>query len=64
MLEEAKKLRTPQMYAAFALDLNTGLRDKELRQIRWAQIDLIDKRALTVGKAKTAAGTEASFPDE
>jgi integrase len=31
MLEEAKKLRTPQMYAALALDLNTGLRDKELR---------------------------------
>jgi integrase len=62
MLEEAQKLRTPQMYAAFALDLNTGLRDKELRQIRWAQIDLIDKKALTVGKAKTAAGTGRVIP--
>ena len=40
MLEEAKKLRTPQMHAALALDLNTGLRDKELREIRWEQIDL------------------------
>ena len=39
MLEEAKKLRTPQMHAALALDLNTGLRDKELREIRWGQID-------------------------
>jgi hypothetical protein len=34
LLEEAQKLRTPQMHAALALDLNTGLRDKELREIR------------------------------
>jgi integrase len=34
MLEEAQKLRTPQMRAALALDLNTGLRVKELREIR------------------------------
>src|SRR5580704_12191277 len=53
MLEEAQKLRTPQMYAAFALDLNTGLRDKELRQIRWEQVDFVHKRALTVGNSKT-----------
>ncbi|MGD0579688.1 MAG: hypothetical protein ABSC08_12245, partial [Bryobacteraceae bacterium] len=55
MLEEAQKLRTPQMRAALALDLNTGLRDKELREIRWSQIDLIHKKTLTVGKAKTEA---------
>ena len=57
MLEEAQKLRTPMMCAALALDLNTGLRDKELRQIRWDQIDLVHKKALTVGKSKTEAGT-------
>jgi integrase len=62
MLEEAQKLRTPQMHAAFALDLNTGLRDKELREIRWSQIDLLDKKALTVGKAKTVAGTGRVIP--
>jgi integrase len=56
MLEEAQKLRTPQMHAALALDLNTGLRDKELREIRWEQIDLVHKRALTVGKSKTGTG--------
>ena len=61
MLEEAQKLRTPQMYAALALDLNTGLRDKELREIRWEQIDLI-KKALTVGKSKTEAGTGRVIP--
>ncbi len=50
------------MYAALALDLNTGLRDKELRQIRWQQIDLIHKKTLTVGKSKTDAGTGRVIP--
>jgi integrase len=59
MLEEAQKLRTPQMRAALALDLNTGLRDKELRRIRWEQIDLVHKKTLTVGKSKSKAGTGA-----
>jgi integrase len=62
MLEESRKLRTPQMSAALALDLNTGLRDKELRQIRWEQIDLVHKKALTVGKSKTDAGTGRVIP--
>ena len=62
MLEEAQKLRTPQLHAALALDLNTGLRDKELREIRWEQIDLIHKRALTVGKSKSEAGTGRVIP--
>jgi integrase len=62
MLEEAQKLRTPQMSAALALDLNTGLRDKELRQIRWEQIDLIHRKALTVGKSKSDAGTGRVIP--
>ena len=62
MLEEAQKLRTPQMRAALALDLNTGLRDKELRQIRWEQIDLVHKKALTVGQSKSEAGTGRVIP--
>src|ERR1700691_6225842 len=52
MLEEAQKLRTPQLHAALALDLNTGLRDKELREIRWAKMNLVQKKELTVGKSK------------
>lgn len=62
MLDEAKKLRTPQMYAALAIDLNTGLRDKELREIRWEQVDLADKKELTVGRSKTEAGTGRKIP--
>jgi integrase len=44
------------------LDLNCGLRDKELRELRWKQIDLVHKKALTVGKSKTAAGTGRIIP--
>ena len=62
MIEEARKLRTPQMSAALALDLNTGLRDKELREIRWEQIDFVNKKTLTVGKSKTEAGTGRVIP--
>jgi integrase len=61
MLEESQKLRTPMMGAALALDLNTGLRDKELREIRWEQINLVDK-VLTVGRSKTEAGTGRRVP--
>jgi len=39
-----------------------GLRDKELREIRWEQLDLVHKKALTVGKSKTDAGTGRVIP--
>ena len=64
MLEEAQKLRTPQMCAALALDLNTGLRDKELREIRWEQIDLINEKALTVGQVQKRGRHGARDPAE
>jgi integrase len=44
------------------LDLNCGLRDKELRELRWQQIDLVHKKQLTVGKSKTDAGTGRVIP--
>jgi integrase len=62
MLAEAAKLRSKNMYPALVVDLNCGLRDKELRELRWQQIDLVHKRALTVGKSKTAAGTGRVIP--
>jgi integrase len=43
-------------------DLNCGLRDKELRELRWQQIDLVHKKQLTVGKSKTDAGTGRVIP--
>ena len=48
-LAEAAKLRSKNMYPALVVDLNCGL-----RELRWQQIDLVHKKALTVGKSKTA----------
>jgi integrase len=62
MLEEAIKLRSKNIYPALVLDLNCGLRDKELRELRWQQIDLVNKKALTVGKSKSDAGTGRVIP--
>src|SRR5450755_3294550 len=62
MLGEAAKLRSKNMYPALILDLNCGLRDKELRELRWQQIDLVHKKQLTVGKSKTDAGTGRVIP--
>src|ERR1035437_1004477 len=62
MLTEAAKLRSKNMYPALVVDLNCGLRDKELRELRWRQIDLIHKKQLTVGKSKTDAGTGRVIP--
>jgi integrase len=62
MLEEAMKLRSKNIYPALVLDLNCGLRDKELRELRWQQIDLVNKKALTVGKSKSDAGTGRVIP--
>ena len=62
MLAEAHKLRSKNIYPALVLDLNCGLRDKELRQLRWQQVDLVGKKALTVGISKTEAGTGRIIP--
>ncbi|HEY6343627.1 MAG TPA: tyrosine-type recombinase/integrase [Bryobacteraceae bacterium] len=62
MLAEAAKLRSKNIYPALVVALNCGLRDKELRELRWQQIDLVDKRTLTVGKSKTDAGTGRVVP--
>ena len=55
MLAEAAKLRSRNMYPALVVDLNCGLRGKELRELRWQQIDLVHKKHLTVGKSKNLA---------
>jgi integrase len=62
MLVEAQKLRSKNIYPALVVDLNCGLRDKELRELRWQQIDLVHKKTLTVGKSKTEAGTGRVIP--
>lgn len=48
--EEAKRRqgRSPSIYPALVLALNPGLRDKELCELRWEQIDMVGK--LTFGR--------------
>src|SRR5216683_2992482 len=62
MLAEAAMLRSKNMYPALVVDLNCGLRDKELRELRWQQIDFVHKKTLTVSKSKTVAGTGRVIP--
>jgi integrase len=62
LMDEARKLRSPHIYTALVLDLHTGLRDKELRELRWKQVDLVDKKTLVVGLSKTEAGTGRPIP--
>ena len=61
MLTEARKSRSPHIYPAIMLALNAGIRDAELKQLTWAQVDL-KKGYLTVGKSKTEAGEGRTIP--
>ena len=64
MLEEAKRRqeRSPSIYPALVLALNAGLRDKELRELRWAQIDMVAMD--TVFEPESRSHVFASFTIE
>ena len=53
---DQKATKSPMIFPAIMLALNTTMRDSEVRKIRWEQIDFL-KRIITVGKSKTKAGT-------
>lgn len=57
----SRKSGSPAIYPALVLALNAGMRDAEIRNLTWAQVDLA-KRFLTVGKSKTAAGEGRTIP--
>jgi len=61
ILDQAKASSSPHIYPAVVIALNTGLRDSEIRLLRWGQIDLF-KTMLTVGKSKTKEGTGRTVP--
>jgi hypothetical protein len=48
-------------YPALMLALNAGMRNAEIRRLRWRQIDF-EKRFLTVGRSKTEAGEGRTIP--
>jgi integrase len=53
--------RSPFILPALALAFNAGLRDAEIRNLTWSQIDF-ERRYLTVGKSKTEAGEGRTIP--
>jgi integrase len=61
LLEAASKSRCRSLYPVVMLALNSGMRARELRGLKWEQVDFFAK-ALTVGKSKTEAGTGRIIP--
>jgi integrase len=61
LLTACKKVRSRSLYPAVLLSLHTGLRNAELRLLRWRQIDFLEKQ-LEVGKSKTAGGEGRVIP--
>jgi integrase len=61
LLIACKKNRSRSLYPASLLSLHTGLRNEELRLLRWRQADLLAGQ-ITVGKSKTAGGTGRIVP--
>ena len=61
LLDAAKKSRSPHLHFALQLALNGGMRDKEIKTLKWSQIDFVHHR-LTVGKSKTDESTGRIVP--
>ena len=52
LLKACAASRSRSLLPAVTLDIQTGLRNEELRFLRWRQVDLLT-RVVTVGKSKT-----------
>jgi integrase len=61
LLTACKASRSRTLYPAFLLSLHTGLRNAELRNLRWRNVDLAAGE-ITVGKSKTQAGEGRKVP--
>jgi integrase len=61
LVEATRKARSPTIYPVLMLALNAGMRNGEIRHLRWNQVDL-KKQFLTVGKSKTEAGEGRTIP--
>ena len=53
--------RSRGLYTAVVTALNTGMRETEIRTLRWWQVDS-ESRTIVVGTSKTAAGTGRHIP--
>lgn len=61
LLTKCLESRSRGLSTAVVIALNTGMREAEIRTLRWQQIQF-DSRTLVVGKSKTIAGTGRAIP--
>jgi integrase len=61
LVEASREARSPAIYLALMLALNAGMRNGEIRHLRWNQVDL-KKEFLSVGRSKTEAGEGRTIP--
>jgi integrase len=61
LLKAAKVARSPAIYPALMLALNAGMRDAEIRSLRWNRVDL-SKAYLSVAESKSEAGEGRTIP--
>lgn len=61
LLTACKRSRSRSLCPAFLLSLHTGLRNRDLRHLRWHQVNLI-QRTVTVGISKTKGGEGRLVP--
>lgn len=61
LLAKARAGTSRSLYPAVFISMHTGLRNRELRLLRWHQVDLLEK-TVTVGKSKTAGGEGRIIP--
>ena len=61
LLKACATSRSRSLLPAVTLGLQTGLRNEELRFLRWRQVELLT-RVITVGKSKTQTGEGRAVP--
>jgi integrase len=61
LLTAAKASVSRSLYPAILTSAHTGLRNQELRLLKWSQVDLLDG-SIEVGKSKTAGGEGRIVP--
>jgi integrase len=61
LLTACKNSRSRSLFPAIQVSMHTGLRNKELRHLRWRQIDFLEGQ-LVVGKSKAAGGDGRVIP--
>lgn len=61
MRDQSRDSHSPHMRLALPLAINAGMRDAEIKALKWSQIHL-DKQYLQVGASKTPAGEGRTIP--